>query len=86
MTAAVNLSPLEHIPAKKAGQAIAKLNKLPPVAALPHPPKAKPSPAGWEGQGDLVSRLITSITHMVTLIIPFINLLTKSPWPPKQSS
>ena len=32
-----------------------------------------------EGQGDLVSRLITPITHIVTLIIPIINLLTKSP-------
>ena len=32
-----------------------------------------------EGQGDLVSRLITPITHIVTLVIPIINLLTKSP-------
>ena len=32
-----------------------------------------------EGQGDLVSRLITPITHVVTLILPMINLLTKSP-------
>ena len=32
-----------------------------------------------EGQGDLVSRLITSITHIVTPIIPIINLVTKSP-------
>ena len=32
-----------------------------------------------EGQGDLVSRLITPITHVVTLLIPIINLLTKSP-------
>ena len=32
-----------------------------------------------EGQGDLVSRLITPITHIVTLFIPIINLLTKSP-------
>ena len=32
-----------------------------------------------EGQGDLVSRLITPVTHIVTLIIPIINLLTKSP-------
>ena len=31
-----------------------------------------------EGQGDLVSRLITPITHIVTLVIPIINLLTKS--------
>ena len=32
-----------------------------------------------EGQGDLVSRLITSITHIVTLIILILILLTKSP-------
>ena len=32
-----------------------------------------------EGQGDLVSRLITPITHIVTLVIPSINQLTKSP-------
>ena len=32
-----------------------------------------------EGQGDLVSRLVTPITHIVTLLIPFINPLTKSP-------
>ena len=35
-----------------------------------------------EGQGDLVSRLITSITHIVTIrnpIIPIISLVTKSP-------
>ena len=31
-----------------------------------------------EGQGDLVGRLITPINHIVTLIIPIINLLTKS--------
>ena len=31
------------------------------------------------GSGDLVSRLITSITHIVTLNIPIINLFTKSP-------
>ena len=30
-----------------------------------------------EGQGDLVSRLITPITHIVTPIIPIINLVTK---------
>ena len=36
---------------------------------------------GWslEGQGDLVSRLITPITHIVSPFIPIINLLTKSP-------
>ena len=32
-----------------------------------------------EGQGDLVSRLITPITHIVTLVIPIIDPLTKSP-------
>ena len=32
-----------------------------------------------EGQGDLVSRLITAITHIVTLLIPIISLLSKSP-------
>ena len=31
------------------------------------------------GSGDLVSRLITPITHIVTLIIPIMNILTKSP-------
>ena len=35
-----------------------------------------------EGQGDLVSSLITPITHIVTLVIPLINLVTKSPDPP----
>ena len=34
-----------------------------------------------EGQGDLVSRLITPITQRGTLVIPIINLLTKSPDP-----
>ena len=34
-----------------------------------------------EGQGDLVRKLITPITHIViaTLVIPIINRLTKSP-------
>ena len=32
-----------------------------------------------EGQGDLVSRLITPITHIVPPVIRIINLLTKSP-------
>ena len=32
-----------------------------------------------EGQEDLLSRLITPISHIVTLIIPIINLVTKSP-------
>ena len=31
-----------------------------------------------EGQGDLASRLMPPITHAVTLIIPIINLATKS--------
>ena len=35
--------------------------------------------ANLEGQGDLVSKLITHITPIVTLIILIINLLTKSP-------
>ena len=32
-----------------------------------------------EGHRDLVSRLITPITHIITLIIHLIKLLTKSP-------
>ena len=32
-----------------------------------------------EGQGDLVSILITPISHIVSPIIPIIILLTKSP-------
>ena len=32
-----------------------------------------------EGQGDEVSRLITPVTQIVTLVIPIINLLTKAP-------
>ena len=32
-----------------------------------------------EGHGDLVSILITPISHIVTPIIPIISLLTKSP-------
>ena len=32
-----------------------------------------------EGQGDLVSRLRTPTTHIIPLVIPIINLLTKSP-------
>ena len=31
--------------------------------------------------GDLVSRLITFVTHVATPIIPIIKLVTKSPWP-----
>ena len=37
-----------------------------------------------DGQEDLVSRLITPTTHIVTLIIPIINLLAKSPDPPSK--
>ena len=32
-----------------------------------------------EGQGDFVSRSITPIRHVATLLIPSMNLLTKSP-------
>ena len=32
-----------------------------------------------EGQGDLVSRLITLITHIVTPNSPIVNLVIKSP-------
>ena len=32
-----------------------------------------------EGQGDLVSRLMTPITHMITLVILITKSLTKSP-------
>ena len=32
-----------------------------------------------EDQGDLVSRFITPRTHIVSLVIPISNLLTKSP-------
>ena len=42
-------------------------------------PLSKASTAYLEGQGYLESRLITPITHIVTLIIPIISLLTKSP-------
>ena len=31
-----------------------------------------------EGEGDLASRLVTPITHIIILVIPSINLLTKS--------
>ena len=42
--------------------------------------KATPlKPLYLEGQGDLVSRLITPLTHIVSPIIPIINLVTKSP-------
>ena len=32
-----------------------------------------------EGQGDLVDKLITPVTHIVTPIIPIVNLVTESP-------
>ena len=32
-----------------------------------------------DGQGNLVSRSITAITHMITLVIVTTNLLTMSP-------
>ena len=32
-----------------------------------------------EGQEDLVCRLITCITHVVTLLIPIISLVIQSP-------
>ena len=34
-----------------------------------------------ESEGDLVSRLRTPYNHMITLLIPIVNLLTMSPWP-----
>ena len=46
------------------------------VCGLTRNPNPKPY---LEDQGDLVSRLITPITHIITLLIPIINLLTKSP-------
>ena len=36
---------------------------------------------GLLGLGHLVSRLLSPQTHIVTLVTPIINLLTKSPWP-----
>ena len=41
-------------------------------------------PSCLEGQGDLVSKLITPINHIITLVIPIINLLTKSPIRPSK--
>ena len=38
------------------------------------------------GQGDLVRMFITPITPISTSVIPFINLLTKSPDPPSSGS
>ena len=40
--------------------------------------QGEPSGKSLEGQGDLVSRLITFTTHIVILVIPINNLLTKS--------
>ena len=41
------------------------------------------APASWfnhvEGHGDLVIRLMTPTTHIITLIIPMSSLVTKSP-------
>ena len=36
-----------------------------------------------EGHGDLVGRIITPISHIITPPIPICNLLAKSPWPSK---
>ena len=33
---------------------------------------------GWEGPGEVVSRQVVPITHMVILAIPIVKLLTKS--------
>ena len=51
----------------------------PEVYTVPQKDKNGLSTSYLEGQGDLVSRIITPITHIVTPIIPIINLLTKSP-------
>ena len=47
------------------------------VTSTHHEPAARPS--HLEGQGDLVSRLITPITHIVTLVIVILDLFIKSP-------
>ena len=47
------------------------------------PPSTPPAEFYAEGQGDLLSRLITPITHTVTLVILITNPLTKSPPPPR---
>ena len=43
----------------------------------------RPSKLGFmvylEGKGDLVSGLIPPIRHIMALLIPFVNLLTRSP-------
>ena len=36
----------------------------------------------WRVWGDIASRVITPITHIVTLVIPNLHLVTKSPDPP----
>ena len=36
-----------------------------------------------EGQGDLGKQVNNPITHIVTLVIPIVNLVTKSQWPSK---
>ena len=41
--------------------------------------------AHLKGQGDLVSRLATPVTHIVTPVIPIIRLLTKSPDSPTRN-
>ena len=45
---------------------------------LPGTQNPEPQPH-LESQGDLVSRLITPINHIVTLVIPIIKPLPKSP-------
>ena len=42
-------------------------------------PETQGSKPHLEGQRDLVSKFRTPITHLGTLVIPIINLLTKSP-------
>ena len=44
-----------------------------------HPELYSPFWAYLEVQGDLVSRPITPMTHIVTLVFEIINPLTKSP-------
>ena len=54
---------------KGLGFRVSGLSSAPALSAKPY----------FEGQGDLVSSLISLISHIVTLNIPIINLLTKSP-------
>ena len=49
-----------------------------PRTLNPEQGKTEPNPY-LEGQGDLVSRLVTPITHIITIVIPIILLLIKSP-------